>query len=280
MAEPRPRVKLPKSAAAGVPFTVRTRITHPMHTGLRHDPDGELVPRRIINRFAVRYNGEEVISVDLKPAVSADPYIEFEMAVPSRVLWNSNGSTMTARYTASADRSPSTRAAARRRPRTVGLAACAASGLFAVALLVLLPAAGAWSGDVERGRELYRQCKRCHQVGGGAEHRIGPHLNDLFGRAAGSLADFRYSPAMKAAGSGGLVWTETTLDTFLSDPPALVPRSRMSFAGMVRADDRRDLLAWLRGFSGAHSDLPPAGADRYGRGIRPRPAAPRHPGRP
>ena len=82
MAEPRPRVKLPKSAAAGVPFTVRTRITHPMHTGLRHDPDGELVPRRIINRFAVRYNGEEVISVDLEPAVSADPYIEFEMAVP------------------------------------------------------------------------------------------------------------------------------------------------------------------------------------------------------
>ena len=137
-----------------------------------------------------------------------------------------------------------------------------------MALLVLLPAAGAWSGDVERGRELYRQCKRCHQVGGGAEHRIGPHLNDLFGRAAGSLADFRYSPAMKAAGSGGLVWTETTLDTFLSDPPALVPRSRMSFAGMVRADDRADLLAWLRGFSGAHSDLPPAEptatAEEYG----------------
>ena len=137
-----------------------------------------------------------------------------------------------------------------------------------MALLVLLPAAGAWSGDVERGRELYRQCKRCHQVGGGAEHRIGPHLNDLFGRAAGSLADFRYSPAMKAAGSGGLVWTVTTLDTFLSDPPALVPRSRMSFAGMVRADDRADLLAWLRGFSGAHSDLPPAEptatAEEYG----------------
>ena len=82
MAKPKPRVKLPKSVAAGVPFTVKTRITHPMHTGLRHDGDGKLVPRRIINRFAVRYNGEVAISVNLDPAVSADPYIQFEMSVP------------------------------------------------------------------------------------------------------------------------------------------------------------------------------------------------------
>ena len=82
MAKPRPRVKLPKSVTAGVPFTIKTRITHPMHTGLRHDGDGNPVPRRIINRFSVRYNGEVAISVDLEPAVSADPYIQFEMKVP------------------------------------------------------------------------------------------------------------------------------------------------------------------------------------------------------
>ncbi|MCY4486986.1 MAG: thiosulfate oxidation carrier complex protein SoxZ [Deltaproteobacteria bacterium] len=81
MQKPRPRVKLPKSVSKGVPFTVRTRITHPMHTGLRHGRDGKPVPRRIINRFAVRYNGEEAISVDLERAVSADPYFSFEMAV-------------------------------------------------------------------------------------------------------------------------------------------------------------------------------------------------------
>ena len=81
MAEPRPRVKVPKSVTAGVPFTVKTRITHPMHTGLRHDGDGNPVPRRIINRFSVRYNGELAMSVNLEPAVSADPYIQFEMAV-------------------------------------------------------------------------------------------------------------------------------------------------------------------------------------------------------
>ena len=86
MAEPTPRVRLPKSVEAGVPFTVKTRITHPMHTGERHGSDGELVPRRIINRFAVRYNGEVAISVDLEPAVSADPYIQFQMAVPESGL--------------------------------------------------------------------------------------------------------------------------------------------------------------------------------------------------
>ena len=134
----------------------------------------------------------------------------------------------------------------------------AASGLLVATLLAVLPAAGAWGADAERGKALYGECKRCHQAGSGAEHRIGPHLNDVFGRAAGSLADYGYSPAMQAAGSGGLVWTEATLDAFLADPGALVPRSRMSFAGLEGAGDRADLIAWLRVFSGAPSELPPA----------------------
>ncbi len=164
---------------------------------------------------------------------------------------------MTAPYTASANELRSTKASGRHRPRPASLAACLASGLLSVALLVVLSAA-AWSADAGRGKALFDQCKRCHQVGDGAEHRIGPQLNDVFGRAAGSLADYRYSQAMKAAGAGGLVWTEATLDAFLSDPVALVPHSRMSFAGMAGADDRAALLAWLGGFSDLRSDLPPA----------------------
>ena len=166
---------------------------------------------------------------------------------------------MTARSTAFRSRSPSTRAAARLRPCwRAGLAARVACRLLAAALLAALPAAGAGSADAGRGHALFQQCKRCHQAGSGAEHRIGPHLNDVFGRAAGSLADYRYSAAMKAAGAEGLVWTEATLDVFLSDPPALVPHSRMSFSGMADAGDRTALLAWLRGFSGGRSDLPSA----------------------
>ncbi|MDE0204103.1 MAG: c-type cytochrome [Rhodospirillaceae bacterium] len=156
----------------------------------------------------------------------------------------------------------------RRRRRTAGLAACLASGLLTAALLLVLPATVAWGADAARGKALFGQCKRCHQVGSGAEHRIGPHLNDVFGRAAGSLADFRYSKAMQEAGVGGVVWGGATLDAFLAEPSALVPRSRMSFGGMEEADDRADLLAWLRGFSGAHSDQsaaePTATPEEYG----------------
>ena len=152
--------------------------------------------------------------------------------------------------------------------RAAGLAAWAASGMLVVALLLLLPAAGAWSADAERGKALFGQCKRCHQVGSGAAHRIGPHLNDVFGRAAGSFADFRYSDAMKDAGSGGLVWSEETLDAFLADPHTFVPHSRMSFDGMKGADDRAALLAWLVGFSGDHSNQsaaePTATPEEYG----------------
>ena len=152
----------------------------------------------------------------------------------------------------------STRAAAHLWLRTIVTAVRVAPTLLAASLLVVLSAASAWGADATRGKALYQQCKRCHQAGGGAEHRIGPHLNDVFGRTAGSLAEYRYSPAMMAAGAAGLVWTGATLDTFLSDPPALVPHSRMSFEGVAEADDRVDLLAWLREFSGARPDLPPA----------------------
>ena len=114
---------------------------------------------------------------------------------------------MTAPFTRSASGLRSTRAAAGARRSPAGLAACLASGLLgllALGLLAVLPADGAWSADAARGKALFAQCKRCHQAGGGAENRIGPHLNDVFGRTAGSLADFRYSQAMQEAGAGGL----------------------------------------------------------------------------
>ncbi|MDE0386842.1 MAG: c-type cytochrome [Defluviicoccus sp.] len=153
-----------------------------------------------------------------------------------------------ARSTPCGGGSPSARAPGRGRGWTAALLAAA----------LLLPSAPAPGADEARGRALYGACKRCHQVGGGARHRIGPHLNDVFGREAGSLADYRYSKAMRKAGSGGLVWTGATLDAFIARPRALVARSRMSFKGMKEPADRKALLAWLRGFSGDGSDLPPA----------------------
>lgn len=83
MADAKPRVKVPKSAAAGEVIEVKTLISHPMESGQRKDKKGELIPRQIINKFVATYNGEEVISAKIEPAVSANPYIEFSMKVPA-----------------------------------------------------------------------------------------------------------------------------------------------------------------------------------------------------
>ena len=77
----KPRVKAPKSAAAGEVVTVKTLISHPMESGLRKDGDGNPIPRSIINRFHCMLNGETVVDVKMEPAISTNPYFEFEARV-------------------------------------------------------------------------------------------------------------------------------------------------------------------------------------------------------
>jgi sulfur-oxidizing protein SoxZ len=74
---PAPRVLVPGAVARGEVFPVRTLISHSMETGLRHDSQGNVIPRKIINSFTCRYNTEVVFSVDLHEAMAANPYIEF-----------------------------------------------------------------------------------------------------------------------------------------------------------------------------------------------------------
>jgi sulfur-oxidizing protein SoxZ len=81
MATPKPRVKLPKSAAAGEVITIKTLISHDMESGQRKDKDGNVIPRKIINKFTCEFNGAPVFSCDIDPAVSANPYFEFSARV-------------------------------------------------------------------------------------------------------------------------------------------------------------------------------------------------------
>jgi sulfur-oxidizing protein SoxZ len=81
MATPKPRVKLPKSAAAGEVITIKTLISHEMESGQRKDKDGNVIPRKIINKFTCEFNGAPVFSCDIDPAVSANPYFEFSAKV-------------------------------------------------------------------------------------------------------------------------------------------------------------------------------------------------------
>lgn len=79
----KPRVKVPKKAEAGEVITIKTLISHTMESGQRKDKKtGELIPRKIINKFTCSFNGETVFSADIDPAVSSNPYIEFSCKVP------------------------------------------------------------------------------------------------------------------------------------------------------------------------------------------------------
>ena len=78
----RPRVKAPKSASAGDVVTIKTLISHKMESGQRKDSDGNVIPRSIINRFTCEFNGESVLEVMLEPAISTNPYFEFEATIP------------------------------------------------------------------------------------------------------------------------------------------------------------------------------------------------------
>ena len=83
MSNIKPRVKVPKSAAAGEVITIKTLISHPMESGQRKDSKtGEVIPRKIINTFTATFEGQLVFKANIEPAVSANPYFEFSMKVP------------------------------------------------------------------------------------------------------------------------------------------------------------------------------------------------------
>ena len=110
--------------------------------------------------------------------------------------------------------------------------------------LALLAAAGVAraEGDAARGEKRFEECATCHTLERGVNN-VGPSLFGLFGRKAGEIADFRYSPALKKR---GIAWNPQTLDSFIADPQKEVPGNRMPFAGMPDAGDRADLIAYLQ----------------------------------
>ena len=79
----KPRVKVPKSASVGEAITIKTLISHKMESGQRKDKEGNVIPRSIINRFTCDFDGQSVIDVTMEPAISTNPYFQFEAVVPS-----------------------------------------------------------------------------------------------------------------------------------------------------------------------------------------------------
>ena len=112
-------------------------------------------------------------------------------------------------------------------------------------LVGLLGATSAQAQDVAAGERVFAQCRACHQVGETAKNVIGPQLNGLFGRKAGSVEGFSYSPANK---NSGLTWDEATFRDYIKDPRAKMPGTKMVYAGLKDEQRINDLVAYLKQF--------------------------------
>jgi len=117
-------------------------------------------------------------------------------------------------------------------------AALAAAVSFAA---MLSPALA--EGDAAAGKNLFNQCRACHQIGADAQNSVGPVLNGIVGRKAGTYPDYNYSDANK---NSGLTWDEATLDEYIKDPRAKVPGTKMIFPGIKQDDRRANLIAFLK----------------------------------
>ena len=120
-----------------------------------------------------------------------------------------------------------------------------AATAMAAAFFMTSPAA-AQEGKAEDGAEVFKKCRACHDVGPEAKNKVGPLLNDIIGRKAGTIEGFAYSEANKSAGSKGLVWTEDVLFKYLENPLAFMPGTKMAFAGLKDPQDRKDIIAFLK----------------------------------
>jgi len=134
--------------------------------------------------------------------------------------------------------------------------------IVAALILVASTAAPALAqdGDPEAGEKVFNRCKACHMVGDKAQNRVGPVLNGVVGRTAGTYEGYRYSDINAAAGEAGLQWTPENIIAYLPDPQAFLesylkeqgktPSGRTKMAYKLASEkDRKDVVAYLQTFS-------------------------------
>jgi cytochrome c len=115
------------------------------------------------------------------------------------------------------------------------------------AALVIASTGSSLAQDVEAGQGVFkRMCFPCHDAGPGAKVKLGPPLNGLNGRAAGTIPGFNYSEANK---SSGITWSDATFPEYIKNPMQRMPGTRMAFAGIRDDKDIGNLWAYLKQFS-------------------------------
>jgi cytochrome c len=114
-----------------------------------------------------------------------------------------------------------------------------------VAVLATIGAGEARAQDAAAGEKVFGVCKACHQIGENAKNGVGPVLNGVIGRKAGSVAGYPYSDGNK---NSGITWDEATFQEYIKDPKAKVPGTKMIYAGLTDEQKTNDLVAFLKQF--------------------------------
>jgi cytochrome c len=130
----------------------------------------------------------------------------------------------------------------------------AAVAVFAASLVAASAAARA-EGDPEAGKQVFKKCHACHNIGEGAHNSVGPVLNGIVGRKAGIYPDYHYSDANEHS---GITWDVATLTKYLKDPQALVPHTKMMFPGLQKEKDIDNVIAYLSTFGPDGKPVTPA----------------------
>ncbi|MER8367812.1 MAG: cytochrome c family protein [Mesorhizobium sp.] len=123
-----------------------------------------------------------------------------------------------------------------------------AVAFFAAVSVATFVTAQSQAQDAAAGEKVFAKCKVCH-VADKDQNKIGPSLNGVIGRTAGTHPGFSYSKAMTEAGKSGVKWDEATLTTYLHDPKAMVKGTKMAFVGLKKDEDIANVIAYLKQFS-------------------------------
>jgi cytochrome c len=133
----------------------------------------------------------------------------------------------------------------------------AAGAAAALAAMLTIGGSGATAqqivGHAAAGAEVFKKCLPCHRVGVAARNGVGPILNGLLGRKAGTYPGYTYSEANK---NSGLVWDTAILMKYLKEPMVVVPETKMNFPGLATDQDAADVIAYLATFN-ANGTLKP-----------------------